>query len=93
MDEIKWVAGALFSLITMIGGLIARDRQVHSRIETGDADNMKKIEEIKRDYVRRDDLKDHLQAIEKSISQSRDEQRDLTRRIDNFIATMSNKPK
>jgi hypothetical protein len=93
MDEIKWIAGVIISLITMIGGLIARDRQVHTRIEQGDADNMKKIEEIKRDYVRRDDLKDHLQAIEKSISQSRDEQRDLTRRIDNFIATMSNKPK
>lgn len=96
MEEIKWVIGAAMSAVGMVGGFLARDRQVMARIEDGDEAVTRKIEKVqseihavKRDYVRRDDMRDHLQAIERSLQQSRDEQKDLTRRIDALINAMT----
>lgn len=84
------------SAVGMVGGFLARDRQVMSRIDDGDEAVCRKVEKIqaeihavKRDYVRRDDMRDHLQAIERSLQQSRDEQKDLTRRIDALINAMT----
>lgn len=107
MEEIKWVIGAAMSAVGMVGGFLARDRQVMSLIDDGDEAVCRKVEKVqseinsvkreiqaeihavKRDYVRRDDMRDHLQAIERSLQQSRDEQKDLTRRIDALINAMT----
>lgn len=84
------------TLVAMIGGLITRDRQLLDKIEAGDKDVRAKVDRVmddqasvRREYVRREDLKDHLVAIERIVSQSREDQKDLTKRIDSFMATMS----
>ncbi len=77
------------ALVTMIGGLIARDRQVMARINEGDEKIQKAVDDVRKEYVRRDDLKDHLQSIEKSLVQSRDEQREMARRIDALITSIA----
>lgn len=101
MDEVKWIVGVIVGIVTMIGGLVTRDRQVMHRIDDGDRDIREELhalgdkvkasqDSIKRDYVRRDDLKEHLQTIEKMLEQARADQKDLTRRIDSFITTVNN---
>ena len=90
MEEVKWLIRILMALVTMIGGLIARDRQVMARIQDGDEKIQKAVDDVRREYVRRDDLKDHLQSIEKSLVQSRDEQREMARRIDALITSIAN---
>ncbi len=77
------------ALATTIGGLIARDRQVMARINEGDEKIQKAVDDVRKEYVRRDDLKDHLQSIEKSLVQSRDEQREMARRIDALITSIA----
>ena len=88
MEEVKWLIGILMTLVTMIGGFIARDRQVMSLIHEGDEKIQKEVDAVRKEYVRRDDLKDHLQSIEKSLVQSRDEQREMARRIDALITSI-----
>ena len=89
MEEVKWLTGILMPLVTMIGGFIARDRQVMARIQDGDEKIQKAVDDVRREYVRRDDLKDHLQSIEKSLIEARDERRDMARRIDAFITSIA----
>ena len=90
MEEVKWLIGILMAFVTMIGGFIARDRQVMARIQDGDEKIQKAVDDVRKEYVRRDDLKDHLQSIEKSLVQSRDEQREMARRIDALITSIAN---
>ena len=90
MEEVKWLIGILMALVAMIGGFIARDRQVMARIQDGDEKIQKAMDDVRKEYVRRDDLKDHLQSIEKSLVQSRDEQREMARRIDALITSIAN---
>ena len=89
MEEVKWLIGTLMALVTMIGGFIVRDRQVMARIHEGDEKIQKAVDDVRKEYVRRDDLKDHLQAIEKSLVQSRAEQRETARRIDTLITSIA----
>lgn len=99
MDEsIKWALGAIITLVTMIGGIMTRDRQILDKIEAGDKENRAKCDkameeqaQIRREYVRRDELKDHILSMERILAQSREDQKDLTRRMDTFMATMSSK--
>ncbi len=77
------------ALVAMIGGLIAQDRQVMARINEGNEKIQKAVDDVRKEYVRRDDLKDHLQSIEKSLVQSRDEQREMARRIDALITSIA----
>lgn len=95
-DEVKWLAGAVMTMVGMIGGLITRDRQVMAKIEDGDKSVMAKVDNLQQqqstmqlNYVRRDDLKEHLQSIEKMIALSRDEQQALTRRFDHLITSIN----
>ena len=89
-DSIKWMAGVIMTLVTMIGGIMTRDRQLLAKIEEGDIRSMNKIDALQRDYVRRDELKDHLLSIEKMIALSRDEQKEMRNRVDHLITSINN---
>lgn len=89
-DSIKWMAGVIMALVTMIGGIMTRDRQLLAKIEDGDIRAMNKIDALQRDYVRRDELKDHLLSIEKMIALSRDEQKEMRNRVDHLITSINN---
>lgn len=90
-SAIFWVMGFAVAAISMIGGVIVRDRQVTKMINEGDEKLHQRINLIQHDYVRRDDLNGHIQTIENTVNQMREEQRETNRRIDNLLTVLSNK--
>jgi hypothetical protein len=74
--------------------MIVRDRYIQDKIVSGDnavRDSIDKlhtrINDIKDDYVRRDDLSNHLNRIDESIKGLRDEQRENNKIILTAIAS------
>jgi len=92
-NELQWLIGTLIGVVGLIGGLIARDRQVHKTIAEGDEKLSERITRVQEQYVRRDDLNGHIQSIENSVNQMREEQRETNRRIDQVLTTLSHKDK
>lgn len=90
-NELQWLIGTLIGVVGLIGGLIARDRQVHKTIAEGDEKLSNRITRVQEQYVRRDDLNGHIQTIENSVNQMREEQRETNRRIDAVLTTLSRK--
>lgn len=87
--ELQWFIGALIALIGVIGGIIVRDRQVMNAINSGDEKLHDRITKVQSEYVRRDDLNGHIQSIENSVNQMREEQRETNRRIDMLLTSLS----
>jgi hypothetical protein len=90
-NEIQWLIGTLIALGALIGGIIVRDRQVMNDIQTGDEKLHDRITKVQAEYVRRDDLNGHIQIIENSVNQMREEQRETNRRIDALLTTLTKK--
>ena len=90
--EVITVAGVIFA---MVGGFIVRDRMVARSISDGDSKLHARIDKVKDEYVRRDDLSDHIIRIEKSVDamkeeqrRANDEQRRTNDRIDKILAAV-----
>ncbi len=79
------------TVVGLIGGIIVRDRQVMKAISDGDNVLHVRINKVQSEYVRRDDLNGHIQSIENSVNQMREEQRETNRRIDQLLTAMSSK--
>lgn len=90
-DDIKWLIGALVAIVSLLGGVIARDRNLMQSINEGDKRVETKVDDIRRDYVRRDDLDKHLMAIESNIKLIREENKESARRLDSFLNMLRNK--
>ena len=90
-NELQWLFGTLIALIGVIGGIIVRDRQVMKAINDGDEKLHDRITKVQSEYVRRDDLNGHIQSIENSVNQMREEQRETNRRIDALLTTLTKK--
>lgn len=97
------IVGWGLSMLTIVGGVIVRDRYVLKLISDGDKGNEilvrqstdmlhSRINDISRDYVRRDDLNGHLTRIEKSVESAVADFKtgtgDLTKRFDTLIAAV-----
>ena len=74
MDDVKIFAtlGSLIvGLIALVGGIIARDRNISSRISDGNTKAHERIDELKDDmnnhFARKDDVRDAVQRLERSI--------------------------
>ena len=91
MELIQWVIGFAIAAVSMIGGIIIRDRQVIRMINEGDEKLHQRVNKVEHDYVRRDDLNGHIQTIENTVNQMREEQRETNRRIDSVLTVLSNK--
>ena len=91
MNEIQWLIGAIVAAVSMIGGIIVRDRQIMNKISEGDEKLHDRITKVQSEYVRRDDLNGHVQSIENSVNQMREEQRETNRRIDALLTTLTAK--
>lgn len=89
MGEIQWLIGALIAIVSMIGGIIVRDRQIMKEINEGDKELQDRITKVQSEYVRRDDLNGHIQSIENSVHQMREEQRETNRRIDSLLTLLT----
>ena len=79
-------------IVTVGGALIANNRWLMGRIDKGDESLSKsmgriheRIDEIPNIYVRRADLMDHLQAIEKALDRTNDQISHLTVAIMNHV--------
>jgi len=93
---IEWsmLLGAAGFLVALIGGVVARDRQITGMIrdnhnamltetKTGDDTLHERInrtrDEVSNNYVRRVDLDGHLRRIEKQVSELRHDMKDERR--------------
>lgn len=89
----QWFIGAGFGLVTMVGGFIMRDRQVAKQIKDGDDRLHDRINRVRDDYVRRDDLHNHITRLDDNIKEMRKEMKEETSktndRLDRLLAEIS----
>lgn len=90
LDELRWLIGAVMTLITVIGGIVVRDREVMRKIDEGDARLSERITKVQTEYARKEDLTDHVLRVEQSVESMRNELRETNRRIDSLILVLSN---
>jgi len=89
-DELRWLIGAVMTLITVIGGIVVRDREVMRKIDEGDTRLAERITRVQTEYARKEDLTDHVLRVEQSVESMRNELRETNRRIDSLILVLSN---
>lgn len=75
-SDLKWVIGIAISLtVAFATAIVAAFRNLSNRISSGNRDVHKRIDDVKDDYVRRDDLNGHIDRIDKNLRELRDETR------------------
>ena len=103
-DEITWIVGVAFTLITVIGGIIARDRYILRLISKSHEDTVReaqraadklddRLNRVKDDYVRRVDLDAHIGRLDNSVqsltSEMRSSSAQTNQRLDAILAHFS----
>ena len=103
-NEITWVIGVAFTLITIIGGIIARDRYILGLISKSHestareaqraADKLDdRLNRVKDEYVRRVDLDGHIGRLDNSVQNLTGEMRSSSaqtnQRLDAILAHFS----
>lgn len=86
------VAGGVISLLAVVGGVIARDRVVFREIsavrdhaDDGDKTLHERVNKTREDFVRRDDLAEHMGRLERGQAEMAAEQRRTNKRIDEVL--------
>ncbi len=81
MQDLKWsISVAVTTLLAFGDMLITAFRALADRISTGNRDIYLRIDEIKRDYVRRDDLDEDMKRIERTLDKLDDKMNQLLER-------------
>lgn len=75
--DIWVILGVAIATIGAIGGLIVRDRNLHEHIDDGDDRLHARIDDLKDNYVRRDDLAAHVTRIERTVDEVKTDVRDM----------------
>lgn len=97
MDEIKWLIMAMIAAAGVVSGVVAAGWRVLSdRQYNGDNtlhDRINRVrDDLGKDFVRKSDLDGHLQRIDKSVTDLRDEAREASRetnrRLDTIISAV-----
>lgn len=91
MTEPLALIGMIFTAVTVVGGIIVRDRQILNKITEGDEKLHSRINRAQSEFVRREELQAHLARLEQSVAQMHDEQRETNRRIDAILTRLGNK--
>lgn len=97
---LEWFIGTAIALTGLIGGMIVRDRQVHKSINEGDekikqelykvADHLHaRVTKVQEEYVRRDDMLQHIARIENSVDSMVRQQNETNRRIDTLLTVLT----
>lgn len=80
--DLKWVIGIVVSLtVTFATTLIAAFRNLANRITANNRELLGRIDEVKDNYVRRDDLNGHIDRIDRNLSELREETRENHRQL------------
>nr|WP_321482346.1 hypothetical protein [uncultured Cohaesibacter sp.] len=94
-DEVQWLVGVVLAIVAMVGGFIVRDRQTAKQIKDGDDRLHDRINRVRDDYVRRDDLQSHMTRLDDNIKEMRQEMKEETSktndRLDRLFAEISKK--
>lgn len=93
-EEIKWLIGIGVTMVLAFGGmLIGSFRNLSARIAAGDDRLHERVNRVRDEYVRRDDLDGHLQRIDGNVNELRREIRegqvDTQRRLDRLLDRVS----
>ena len=80
--DLKWLMGLGNSVaMAIVTTMIAAFRNLAAGISTGQRDIHGRIDQVKDDYVRRDDLDGHIQRIDQNVRELRDEMRENHRQL------------
>lgn len=94
-DDFKWLIGFFVGLVGLIGSFITRDRQMAKQIREGDERLHGRINRVKDEYVRKDDLDQTVRRLETGMKEMRDEIRhnnsETTKRLDKLLEAQSNR--
>lgn len=80
--ELMWVVGLSVTVaLALVSAIIAAFRTLAGRVQSGDQKLSDRIDKIKDDYVRRDDLRDHIDRIEQNLQNVRADMQENTNRV------------
>jgi len=82
-NDVLYIAGFAVSLISFIGGIVVRDRQVMRSINSGDSKLHERVDKVRDEYVRKDDLNAHIAAWTASMDRMHETQNETNKRIEN----------
>ncbi|GGE78995.1 hypothetical protein H1W37_19530 [Stappia taiwanensis] len=87
------VIGMAISAVGLVLALLARDRQMWRHLQSALDQLHERINRTRDEYVRRSDLDNHIQRLDKSVDDMRGDIRDMRRefveRLDKVIALHS----
>lgn len=84
-EVLAWLA----SVAALVGGAIVRDRQVMKAITDGDKELHARVNDVRDEYVRRDDLDGHLVRLERSMQAIVEGQKETNKRIDELLVSLA----
>lgn len=75
--DLRWFIGIAVSVaLALVTTIIAAFRNLAARISTLDRDMLKRIDDVKEKYVRRDDLDGHITRLDQGMREIREEMRE-----------------
>jgi hypothetical protein len=90
--DVGVIAGLVFGVAALIGAAIARDRQITRMITDGEEKLHARINDVRDQYVRRDDLDKHMQRWEKTLEDLRADMKEGNRqtndRLDKLLVAL-----
>ena len=89
MENLQWIIALAVSIVSMVGGIIVRDRQVIRMINSGDERICDKLSQVEKNYVRIEHMNGHIKTIENMIQAMRQEQQETNRRIDMVLSEIA----
>lgn len=91
-SDVYALIGAFGALAGIVGAFIVSHRYTSDKITTGDNALHERINRVRDEYVRRDDLDGHLARVEGSVKDLREENREgtreINRRLDQVLTTL-----
>lgn len=91
-EDIKWVVGLGFSFVSMA---TAAFFNLSARIKSGDEALHARINKVRDDYVRREDLNGHINRLERNVDDLRNEIRinsgETGKRLDAILIAVQKK--
>lgn len=96
-DDLKWLVGAMFAVLAAVGGFISRDRYTMKTIRDGDDRLHKRITDLERDVVRKEEFARHIDRVDRNLEVLRTEVREgrqeTTTRLDAVLAAVTSSSK
>lgn len=89
-EDLKWLIGISVSMvISFIIALIGSFRSLSASLKEGDDKLHDRINRVREDYVRRDDLDAHIDRLSDGMKEVKDESRETNKRLDQLLAAMA----